>query len=207
MSNKLRMKNKMTVVGFNKKENRALCQRNKRDMDVKSLVYDNFKDMRAIMAMVLHDKFGFGKKRLERFAAEINALTVEANRNEQMTASKLAGVLLTRSDINMTIETDSVPFGEIMMFYYNRRYRKSSLNRREVYQLVNANMFNMLTIAGVTLRYNFKFSAKRVKQFFEETRALFNICSDYERYKLDGMELATTLLAETKYKDAEILAD
>lgn len=112
MSNALKRKRKpMEPVGFTKKEIAETKDAMARLNNTAELMGEAFLNVRLIAYQILHDKFGFGKKRITKVDETIDKYIQKAAAG-RVTETELMFLLKEKYNIDVKAEANKVPFRE-----------------------------------------------------------------------------------------------
>lgn len=152
MSSKLKKKKKNTA---SQKRMNMIKDADMRVKNTESLIEESFYNLRLIAYQILHDKFGFGQKRI---------IKVETTIDEYMAQSTDSGVtdkmfiyLKRKCDIDVKEEANKTPFRERFALT-DRKIHPDSRQSAGTYLL--ASICNYFALLGVCLKTEFKFSAR-----------------------------------------------
>lgn len=200
MSNALRKKTK-TNPFFTKRDTRIIGTNDFESRNAKHVVYKSYKDYIVIGYIILHDKFGFGQKRMIRLENTVNAYSEEAAGDESMRGKALAYMLKEKHDIDVAGEVRKVPQSQLMRLYAKRGH----CVEREAYRLSSASMFNYFALTLTALKTVFKFSRKQLDEFTEKFVDYVDTLSCYKKYQLTVPMIADVLAEEINFKcDLEV---
>ncbi len=198
MSNILnRGKKKAKVIGLSKKEMDRLTDRmGKSSIDI--LIEDAFQNLRLISYQVLHDKCGFGNKRITRVEQIIHGyLDMAADGN--LSAKELEYYLKKTCEIDAKEEANKVPFRERLALTEKKVVPAAM---QTAGRALLASICNYFVLLGICLKTQFKFSARRIKETFEWMRYYINsLATGYET--MAGV--ASVLECECGYFDVRFL--
>lgn len=198
MSNILsRGKKKAKVIGLSKKEMDRLTDRmGKSSTDI--LIEDAFQNLRLISYQVLHDKCGFGNKRIKRVEQIIHGyLDMAADGN--LSAKELEYYLEKTCGIDAKAEANKVPFRE--RFSLTEK-KVAPAAMQSAGRALLASICNYFVLFGICLKTQFKFSARRIKETFAWMRYYINsLATGYET--MTGV--ASVLECECGYCDIRFL--
>ena len=195
MSNALsRGKKKMQPLGYSANELLEIQQYARRESNTNQLIDEAHRNVRLIAYQVLHDKFGFGHKRIIQVEQAINQylLTVE---DESISTEKLEYYMKTKCGISVREEANKVPFRESFALV-ERKVAPASMQRAGKY--LAATVCNYFSLLGACLKTQFKFSVKQIREVFERMRYYINSLSG--KY-LDMTDIASCLYKECDYCD------
>lgn len=195
MSNALsKGKKKRQPLGYSKDELLGIQQYARRESNTNELIGEAHRNVRLIAYQVLHDKFGFGHKRIVRVEQTIDQylLTVE---DESISTEKLEYYMKTKCGISVREEANKVPFRESFALI-ERKVAPAFMQRAGKY--LAATVCNYFSLLGACLKTQFKFSAKQIRAVFEWVRYYINSLSG--KY-LDMTDIASCLYQECSYCD------
>lgn len=111
MSSVLKRKKKaFEPRGYSKKELEHIENLSKQKREADNLITESYLNIKLIAYQILHDKFGFGQKRITRVDNTIDAYLLAAE--DGLTADKLEYLLKEKFDIDVRDEANKVPFRE-----------------------------------------------------------------------------------------------
>lgn len=193
MSNALKRKKKPTF--FTKKDTKIIGRNDFETRNTERVVIKSYKDYLAIGYMVLHDKFGFGQKRMARLEHTVNAYSEAAAEDKNMNGVSLAYVLNERYGVNVTNIVNSVPQSQLMKLYA----WKGHCVEREAYRLSSASMFNYMSLTMIALKTVFKFTRNQLTQFSEKFVDYIDTLANYKQFQLTVPMIAGTLADEINF--------
>lgn len=159
------------------------------------VVIKSYKDYQAIGYIILHDKFGFGQKRMARLERTVNAYSEAAADDKNMNGVALAYVLKEKYEVNVKEIVNSVPQSQLMKLYA----WKGHCIEREAYRLSSASMFNYMSLTMAALKTVFKFTRKQLVQFSEKFIDYIDTLANYKQFQLTVPMIAETLVDEIKF--------
>ena len=185
MSNALaRKKKRMQPLGYSKSELIGIQRHAKAQSNADYLIEESYYNVRMMAYQALHDKFGFGHKRIIKVEQTIDAYV--ENAKDGTTGEELGFYLKDKCKIDVREETNKIPYRE--SFY---------LVERKI-----AHLFNYLAMLGVCLKTQFKFSGNQIRQVYERIRYLIScLATGYET--MTG--IASVLEWECKYIDKRFI--
>ena len=160
------------------------------------LIEQSFENVKIIAYQILHDKFGFGNKRIIRVENTINAyLNAKADEDAHLTTAELEYYMKTKCSISVTEEANKVPFRERFALV-DRKVAPNSMQKAGQYLL--ASICNYFSLLGNCLKTQFRFSAKQIREVLDWIRYYINSLS--QKY-LDMTDVASMLYHECDYCD------
>ena len=193
MSNALRKNKKPTF--FTKKDTRIIGRNDFESRNTERVVIKSYKDYLAIGYMILHDKFGFGQKRMARLERTVNAYSEAAAEDKNMNGVALAYALKEKYGVNVSDIVNSVPQSQLMKLYA----WKGHCVEREAYRLASASMFNYMSLAMTALKTVFKFTRNQLVQFSEKFIDYIDTLANYKQFQLTVSMIAQSLSNEIKF--------
>ena len=197
MSNAIaRKKKKMQPLGYSMNEILGIQQYARVQSNAEYLIEQSFENIKIIAYQILHDKFGFGNKRIIRVENTINAyLNEKADEDAHLTTAELGHYMKTKCSISVTEEANKVPFRERFALV-DRKVAPNSMQKAGQYLL--ASICNYFSLLGNCLKTQFQFSAKQIREVFGWIRYYINSLS--QKY-LDMTDVASVLYHECDYCD------
>lgn len=193
MSNALRRKRKPTF--YTKQEMRIIGQNDFESRNTERVVIKSYKDYQAIGYIILHDKFGFGQKRMARLERTVNTYSEAAADDKNMNGVALAYVLKEKYEVNVKETVNSVPQSQLMKLYA----WKGHCVEREAYRLASASMFNYMSLTMTALKTVFKFTRKQLVQFSDKFIDYIDTLANYKQFQLTVPLIAQSLENEIKF--------
>lgn len=193
MSNALRRKKKPTF--FTKKDTRIIGRNDFESRNTERVVIKSYKDYLVIGYIVLHDKFGFGQKRMIRLEQTVNTYSEAAATDKNMGGKALAFALKEKYDLDVAEIVNRVPQSQLMKLYA----WKGHCVEREAYRLASASMFNYMLLTMTALKTAFKFTRNQLMQFSEKFIDYIDTLADYKQFQLTVPMIAETLADEIKF--------
>lgn len=195
MSNALsRKKKKNDALGYSMNEIFGIQQYARAQSNTNYLIEESFCNIRLIAYQILHDKFGFGNKRINRVEMTIDTYLKSAANGELSTA-KLEYFMKTKCNISVKEEANKVPFRERFSLI-DRKVAPNSMQKAGQY--LAASICNYFSLLGNCLKTQFKFSTRQIREVFEWI--LYYINSLSQKY-LDMTDVASVLYHECNYCD------
>ena len=197
MSNALsRKKKKMQPLGYSMNELLGIQNYARVQNNAAYLIEQSFENVKIIAYQILHDKFGFGNKRIIRVENTINAyLNAKADEDAHLTTAELEYYMKTKCSISVTEEANKVPFRERFALV-DRKVAPNSMQKAGQYLL--ASICNYFSLLGNCLKTQFRFSAKQIREVLDWIRYYINSLS--QKY-LDMTDVASMLYHECDYCD------
>lgn len=199
MSNALkRKKKKMQPLGYSKDELASIQNYARKQSNTESLIYDSYMNIRLIAYQILHDKFGFGQKRIIRVEQTIDKYQEGAESGELL-ARKLEFYMKEKCDIDVREEANKVPFRE--RFYLTER-AIAPASQQTAGKFLAASICNYFSLLGVCLKTKFKFSSRQIREVYVWIRYYINTLSRRKQFDLTIKDIAECLAEECKYCDS-----
>lgn len=199
MSNALaRKKKRMQPLGYSKSELIGIQKYAKAQNNADYLITESYYNVRMMAYQALHDKFGFGQKRIIRVEQTIETYLGDAEK-DGMSAEELGYFMKTKCGIDVREETNKIPYRE-SFYLVERKIAPSCMIQANKFLL--AQVFNYFAMLGVCLKTKFKFSSNQIRQVYERIRYLINcIATGYET--MTGV--ASVLEHECNYIDKRFI--
>ena len=189
-----RKKKKMQPLGY-KDEIHVFNQQQVRRLNYATeLAEKTFLDIKLVSLQILHDKFGLGKKRIQRLEAGINTLLDGDTSCSEMVhyLSEKKGIDLSKVDI---------PERELLGFQ-NLVYNNDVLPVQNKLKLVLGSVSDYIVLSITALKTVFKFSKKQIDEYVSWIKFYINsISRGYET--MTGV--ASVLYHECDYCDARFV--
>lgn len=193
MSNALRKKKKPTF--FTKKDTMIIGRNDFESRNTERVVIKSYKDYQAIGYIILHDKFGFGQKRMARLERTVNTYSEAAADDKNMNGVALAYVLKEKYEVNVKEIVNSVPRSQLMKLYA----WKGHCVEREAYRLSSASLFNYFALTLTILKKEFKITAKQLQYFTDKFIDYIDTLANYKQFQLTVPMIAQSLADEIKF--------
>ena len=196
-----RKKNKMQPLGYSKQELVSMQDYSRRKSNTDFLIEESFRNIRLIAYQILHDKFGFGQKRIIRVEQTIDEYlnTVSCG---GMSTEQLQYFMKEKCGIDVKDEANKVPFRE-GFYLIERKVAPASMQSAGKY--LNASIINYFSLLGVCLKTKFKFPAKQINEVYEWIRYYINTLSMRSQFDLTIKDIAECLMDECKYCDSRFV--
>lgn len=192
MSNALKRKKKPTF--FTKRDTKMIGRNDFEQRNADRVVTKSYKDFVAIGYIVLHDKYGFGQKRIIRLQKEMKA-RLETAADGGVNGAHVGVVLKDKYGIDVDECVKRVPQRQLMILYA----QKGRCIEREAYRITCASMFNYLAFTLITLKQCFKLSVKQLQQFVDKFIDYIETLANYKQFQLTVPMIAETLADEIKF--------
>lgn len=198
MSSVLRRKKRvLEPVGYDRKTIAKAAEWSTRQRNTEKLIEESYLNVKLIAYQILHDKFGFGKKRITRVEETVDKY-LEKAATGAVTESEMMFLLKQKYDIDTKEEANKVPFRE--RFALTKAHiLPESKQSAGMYLL--ASISNYFTLLGICLKTQFKFSARQIREVYEHIRSYINTLSNYKRYELKIEDIAVSVAEECKFID------
>ena len=191
MSNALRRRKKPQF--YTAKETRKINQNEFERHNAASLVTKAYKDFVVVGYIILHDKFGFGQKRLARLEMTVNAyLNSAADGDKNMSGSAMAYVLKEKYGIDVREEVNKVPQRQLMVLYS----QTGKVIQSAAYKIASASMFNYLALTMMALKTILKMSVKQLHEFADKFIDYIDTLANFSQYALTVPMIADSLAEE-----------
>lgn len=192
MSNALKRKKKPE---FYTKQDTKIIGRNdfeKRNAD--RVVAKSYKEFVVIGYIILHDKFGFGQKRIVRLQELLKQYLDVASAGGE-NGKDLSVMLKQKYEIDVQEKARSVSQRQLMILYA----KKGFCIEREAYRLSSASLFNYFALTLTILKKEFKLSVKQLQEFSDKFVDYIDTLANYKQFQLTVPMIAETLADEIKF--------
>ena len=190
MSNALRRKKKPKF--YTAEETRKINQNEFERHNAASLVTKAYKDFVVVGYIILHDKFGFGQKRITRLQNTVNQYLESAVEDKNMSGKALAALLEQKYQIDVNAEVNRVPQRQLMILYA----QKGRVIEREAYRLSGSAMYNYFALTLTALKTQFKLTVKQLHEFLDKFIDYIDTLSNFSQYALTVPMIADSLAEE-----------
>ena len=198
MNNGLKRKKKsMAPLGYSKEEIAGLQSYAKKQSNTEMLIEESYKNIQLIAYQILHDKFGFGNKRLMRVEETIDKYLCSASEGG-LSTSQLQFYMKEKCKIDVKEQANMVPFRE--RFYLTEKKINPASQQSAGTYLV-ASICNYFSLLGVCLKTQFKFSTRQINEVYEWIRYYINTLSRHKQFDLTIRDIAECLAEECSYYD------
>lgn len=196
MSNALKRKSKkMQPVGYSKKEIISINKYSKERSKMNGITYNAYLDVRLIAYQTLHDKFGFGQKRIVQLENTVNTYLEKNRTDKNMSTGALVCFLKEKAGIDIGKEVNRIPYRECVLLSGENKPLPNTG------KLVAAAIYNYLALSCVALKTVFKFSTKKLSEYVEWIRYYINSLARRKQFDLTIKDIAIVLVDECKYCD------
>lgn len=192
MSNALRRKKKPTF--YTKQEMRIIGQNDFEKRNADKVISKSYKEFVAIGYIILHDKFGFGQKRIVRLQ-ELLKQYLDAASADGWNGRDLSAMMKQKYEIDVQEKVRSVPQRQLMILYV----KKGFCIEREAYRLSSASLFNYFALTLTILKKEFKMSVKQLQQFTDKFIDYIDTLANYKQFQLTVPMIAQSLANEIKF--------
>ena len=193
MSSKLKKKSKNKYLDKKDMANIRAYTNNKRK--TYALIEESYYNIRLIAYQVLHDKFGFGKKRIVRVENTVDAYMES---EDGLSTLELLLFMKEKYKIDIREEVNKVPFSERFALI---RSKVAISERQYAESCISASARNYFATLGVCLKTQFKFSTRQIKEVYEWIRYYINTLSRQKQFDLTLIDIAECLIDEVGYCD------
>jgi hypothetical protein len=199
VSNALARKRKrMQPLGYTKDELLRMQRYAKTQSNTNDLIEESFLNIRLISFQILHDKFGFGYKRLmkvEKIITEYLNTTAAGG----LSTEQLQFYMREKCGIDAKAEANRVPFRESFSLV-ERKIAPGFMQTAG--KFLAASICNYYALLGVCLKTGFNFSKRQVAETLEWIRYYINsLATGYET--MTG--IASVMEQECKYCDPRFI--
>lgn len=195
MSNALaRKKKRMQPLGYKENIHVINQQRVRIRNYANGLAEKTFLDMKLISYQALHDRFGFGLKRIQRLEQGLNNLL-----NDKVSTLEWAEYLTREKGIDLS--SVDIPQRDLIAFQ-NLGYNNNNLPLKNKIDVVLGTVSDYIILSVVVLKTQFKFSKKQIEKYVDGICYLINrLATGYET--MTG--IASVLEWERKYIDKRFI--
>lgn len=190
MSNAIRRRKK--PLFYTAKETRQISNKEFERHNAASLVTKAHKDFVVVGYIILHDKFGFGQKRLARLQNTVNQYLESAVEDKNMSGKALAALLEQKYKINVNAEVNRIPQRQLMVLYA----QKGRVIEREAYRLSGSAMYNYFALTLTALKTQFKLTVKQLHEFVDKFIDYIDTLANFSQYALTVPMIADSLAEE-----------
>ena len=196
------LKRKQKSLYYTKQETKFIQKKEFERANQEKTIAKAFKEFQCIGYIILHDKFGFGQKRLARLEMTVNTyLNSAADGDKNMSGSAMAYVLKEKYGIDVREEVNKVPQRQLMVLYS----QKGKVVQSAAYKIASASMFNYLALAMMALKTILKMSVKQLQEFVDKFIDYIDTLANFSQYALTVPMIAESLEEECKFKcDLEV---
>ena len=203
MSNGLKKKpKKMEPAGYSKIELVKMRDNARARSNKSELVEEVFRNVSLITYQILHDKYGFGLKRIIRLENTINTY-LENMSNGEMSLDGLDFYMSETAKISVKDESNKVPFNERFALTH---FKVNVKMKPTVGMYILEVIYHYFVMLGVCLKSQFEFSPTKIRGAYEWIRYYINTLSRLEQFDLRMKDIAECLMEEIKYVDERFVA-
>ena len=185
----------MQPVGYSKKEISSINKYSKERSRMNNTTYNAYLDVRLIAYQILHDKFGFGQKRIIQLDDTVNVYLEKNRTDKNMSTGALVCFLKEKACIDIAKEVNLIPYRECVLLSGEQKPLP------ETGKLVTAAIYNYFALSCVALKTVFKFSSKKMCEYMNWIRYYINTLSREKQFGLTMKGIAECLIDECKYCD------
>lgn len=201
MSNALNRSKKKMDYGYKKNELHCIYNYSKKQKNTENMLLESHKNLALIAYQILHDKFGFGKKRIIKVEQIINGY-LESYAENEISTEQLQFFMREKCGIDVKKESNAVPYRE-RFFLINRKVSPQYMKTAGIY--LNASICNYFALLGVCLKTMFCFSSNKIKEVYEWIRYYINTISRKKEFGLEIRDIAFCLYNECNYCDSRFI--
>jgi hypothetical protein len=173
----------------------------KRVSNTDKLIEESYYNLRLISYQILHDKFGFGQKRIIRLEQTMDEL--RGSRDDVgISLEDMIGYMHRRYGIDVRAEVNVVPFRERFAL---TRFKIHADSQQSAGMYLLASICDYFTFLGIVLREQFKFSARQIREAYGWMRYYINTLSRPKQFELTIKDIAECLMEEVRYCDARFV--
>lgn len=202
-----RKKKRMQPLGYYQEEIESIQRQARRNTLMKNTVQKAYLDVKLVGFLILHDKFGWGLKRIGRLESGINQC-LEKNAERGFGGSHYEQYLKEKCKINVTDETNMIPHRERVLLVYDKFPTNAKL-ASDAGKIVAAAIYNYFAVACTVLKEEFKFSANQLREFMYWIRYYVNSIALWSqsggKRGIDIPAIAEVLMDECKYCDSRFI--
>ena len=203
MSSILKRKKKpMEPYGYTKKELAYIEDLSRQKRVADNLITESYLNIKLIAYQILHDKFGFGQKRITRVDNTIDTYLLSAE--DGLTEAGLEFLLREKCDIDVRDEANRVPFRE-QFYLLTKKIPPANMPKQG--KLLNASIINFFALLGVCLKMQFRFSARQIREVYRHIRSYINTLSRYKQFELKLEDIAESVAIECGFIDKRFVKD
>lgn len=198
VSSKLRRKAKpMEPVGYERKTIVKVADAITRQRNTDDLIEESYLNIRLIAYQILHDKFGFGKKKITRVEETIDKYLQKAAVGK-VTETEMIFLLKEKYKIDVKEEANKVAFRERFALT-KLKFKYESKQSAGMYIL--ASICNYFALLGVCLKTQFKFSKNQIEKVYFHIRDYINTLSRPKQFDLTIDQIAESVKEECGFID------
>ena len=187
------LKRRQKSLYYTKQETKFIKQKEFERANQERTIQKAFKEFQCVGYIILHDKFGFGQKRLARLEMTVNTyLDRCADGDNNMSGSALAYVLKEKYGIDVREEVNKVPQRQLMVLYS----QKGKVVQSAAYKIASSSMFNYLALTMMALKTILKMSVNQLNEFVDKFIDYIDTLSNFSQYALTVPMIADSLAEE-----------
>lgn len=194
-------KKKKEEYGYNKNELDSIRNYTKKQKSVESMFVESHRNISLISYQILHDKFGFGHKRIVKVEQTINSY-LESYADNEISAEQLQFFMKEKCGIDVKAETNAVPYRE-KFFLVRQKIHPSHIQLASKY--LNMSIYNYFALLGVCLKTVFRFSSNKILEVYRWIRYYINTLSRKKQLGLTINDIAFCLYEECGYCDTRFI--
>lgn len=198
MSNALaRKKKRMEPLGYSREEILSIQHHARAKSNSDYLINESYYNIRLMAYQALHDKFGFGQKRIVKVENTIDSYL--ENAKDGTSTEELSFYLKNKCKIDVKEETNKIPYRD-SFYLVERKVAPNCMLQANKFLL--AQVFNYFAMLGTCLKIQFNFSANQIRNVYGWIRFYINcIATGYET--MTG--IASVLEHECNYVDRRFI--
>ena len=193
MSNALKRKSNKNLF-FTKQDTKIIGRNSFEKRNSDAVITRSYKEFVVIGYIILHDKFGFGQKRIVRLQELLKQYLDVASAGGE-NGKDLSAMLKQKYEIDVQEKVRSVPQRQLMILYA----KKGFCIEREAYRLSSASLFNYFALTLTILKKEFKLSGKQLQQFLDKFIDYIDTLANFKQYQLTIPMIAETLAYEINF--------
>ena len=194
-----RNKKPMTVNGFTEEELSGIARSHNHRKKTDKLISDTYYNLRDIYYQILHDKFGFGNKRIVRLEQTVDQYITLSESDWSFEPKNLNRYLMEKWGIDVKSEIKSVPGREVQALIYSDY--QITMDRLDSVKTISATMYASLVVTVTVLKTKFNFSKNMIDKFIWWVKYYLNSLS-IKGLDLDILGIASALYCECNYLDS-----
>lgn len=190
------LKRKQKSLYYTKQETKFIQKKEFERSNQEKTIAKAFKEFQRVGYIILHDKFGFGQKRITRLQNTMNQYLESAVEDKNMSGKALAALLDHKYKIDVNAEVNRVPQRQLMVLYA----QKGRVIEREAYKLSGSAMYNYFALTLTALKTQFKLTAKQLHEFLDKFIDYIDTLANFSQYALTVPMIADILAEEINFK-------
>ena len=165
------------------------------------MIEESYYNLRLIAYQIMHDKFGFGQKRIIRLERTIDEY-MASNAEGGLHTDELLFFMKEKCDIDVNEEANMVSSKERFAL---TKCMIASESKKMAGLYLSSSILNYFSLLGVCLRTQFKFTPKQIREAYRWIRYYINTLSRPKQFELTFKDIAECLMDEVKYCDARFI--